>query len=398
MVNRVVKFFCSLRLTVVLLTLSMFLVFFGTMAQVDLGLYQAQAKYFRSFFVDWSPRGADWKLPVYPGGYLLGGLLLINLIAAHIKRFKLSWSKAGIFLIHAGIIMLLLGQLSTDLLSIESRLHLTQNQTLNYSEADREDEIAFINTSNPGYDEVLAIPCSRLKNDLEINDPRLPLSVSVKKYFPNSARVITPGPDAPVLATQGIGTRATVAPAQTVTDTDHRNAPSAVVELKSSGTSLGTWLVSDWYKDQEVQVGTNTFRLAMRPIRYYKPYSIQLLKFSFDKYLGTDTPKNYSSKVRIVNPTTKEDREVLIYMNNPLRYAGETFYQASTDENDPSATVLQVVRNPGWLTPYLACLLVGGGMLWQFLHHLVRFIRKSKLGVQPAVATAAAAPARKRNR
>jgi len=398
MVDHVVKFFCSLRLTVVLLTLSMFLVFFGTMAQVDLGLYMAQLKYFRSFFVEWNPHGTGWKIPVYPGGYLLGGLLLINLIAAHIKRFKLSWSKAGIFLIHAGIIMLLLGQLSTDLLSVESRLHLTQNQTLNYSEADRDDEIAFINTTHPDYDEVLAIPCRGLKNDFEINDPRLPFVASVKRFYPNSFRVIPPTADAPVLANQGIGTRATVAPAPEVTDMEHRNAPSAVIELKAGGTDLGTWLVSDWYKDQEVRFGTNTFKLAMRPIRYYKPYSLQLLKFRFDKYLGTETPKNFSSRVRIINPSTKEDREVLIYMNNPLRYAGETYYQASTDENDPSATVLQVVRNPGWLTPYFACLLVGGGMLWQFLHHLVRFLRKTKISAQPALATAAAAPVRRRNR
>ena len=46
-----------------------------------------------------------------------------------------------------------------------------------------------------------------------------------------------------------------------------------------------------------------------------------------------DLSKNYSSKIRLTHPTTKEDREVLIYMNNPLRYGGETYYQAGFDPN-----------------------------------------------------------------
>ena len=40
-------------------------------------------------------------------------------------------------------------------------------------------------------------------------------------------------------------------------------------------------------------------------------------------------------------------------MNSPLRYGGETFYQSGYDENDPKVTILQVVRNPSWLTPYV---------------------------------------------
>ena len=64
-------------------------------------------------------------------------------------------------------------------------------------------------------------------------------------------------------------------------------------------------------------------------------------------------------------------------MNNLLRYGGETFYQASFDP-DNQGTVLQVVHNPGWLTPYFSCVLVGVGMVWQFLTHLVGFATKRK--------------------
>jgi hypothetical protein len=115
MLHRVINFFTSLKLTVWCLAFALGLVFIGTLAQVRLGLYIVQEQYFGSFFVWWGPQGADWKIPVYPGGYLLGGLLLINLIAAHIKRFELSKKKFGIFIIHAGIILLLVGQLLTQL-------------------------------------------------------------------------------------------------------------------------------------------------------------------------------------------------------------------------------------------------------------------------------------------
>src|SRR5262249_53231098 len=75
--DRLTRFFASLKLTVVCLGVGMALVFAGTLAQVDLGLYKAQNEFFRSFFVYWGPKGAGWKIPVFHGGYLDGGVLLI---------------------------------------------------------------------------------------------------------------------------------------------------------------------------------------------------------------------------------------------------------------------------------------------------------------------------------
>src|SRR6266542_483106 len=116
----------------------------------------------------------------------------------------------------------------------------------------------------------------------------------------------------------------------------------------------------------------------MRPLRFYTPFSLELLKFTHQKYIGTDIPKDFASLVRVRNPKSGEDREVRIYMNNPLRYDGETFYQSGYDENDPRVTILQVVRNPGWLTPYLACTLVSLGLIYHFVMHLVDFALKRR--------------------
>src|SRR6202040_1941069 len=96
LLHKVVDFFTSLRLTIVLLGLGLLLVFFGTLAQVDLGLYKAQNEFFRSYFIYWGPKGASWKFPVFPGGYTIGGLLLINLLAAHFRRFTWPRKKIGI--------------------------------------------------------------------------------------------------------------------------------------------------------------------------------------------------------------------------------------------------------------------------------------------------------------
>ena len=69
---------------------------------------------------------------------------------------------------------------------------------------------------------------------------------------------------------------------------------------------------------------------------------------------------------------------LLIYMNNPLRYAGLTFYQASFEPGNDRVTILQVVRNPSWLIPYIACSLMSLGLVWQFTIHLVGFVGKRR--------------------
>ncbi len=44
-----------------------------------------------------------------------------------------------------------------------------------------------------------------------------------------------------------------------------------------------------------------------------------------------------------------------------------------------ASSVLQVVHNPGWLTPYVGCALVGLGLVTQFMFHLVGFLSKRKM-------------------
>ena len=117
----------------------------------------------------------------------------------------------------------------------------------------------------------------------------------------------------------------------------------------------------------------------MRFRQNHKPYSLTLLDVRKDDYLGTSTPRNFSSDVRLVDAARDIDREVHIWMNNPLRYAGETFYQsgyAGPPDVPVESTTLQIVTNSGWMIPYVACMIVGWGMLAHFGTVLLRFLRR----------------------
>ena len=385
MFDRLLNILTSLRLTVICLGFAVLLVFFGTLAQVNEGLYQAQSRWFRSFFVWWGAAGASWRVPIFPGGYLIGTVLVANLVAAHIKRFHLTWKKLGIHVTHCGIILLLVGQLATDLLSRETQMSFAEGEAKNYSSSSLSSELVFATDSDKaGQEDVISIPEKRLLQQGEIRHPQLPFAVRVQRYHQNSDfRQRAPVMDTnPPPATAGFGPQVTLFPLPETRKMDERNMPAIILELVGPQGSLGTWLGQIRLREQEVKVGNRVWRMALRFEREYHPFSVQLLKATHEVYRGTDIPKNFQSRVRIENPGKGEAREVDIYMNNPLRYAGLTFYQyqMGRDEIDQNrgTSTLQVVRNPGWLTPYVGCGLVGGGLVIQFLLHLVGFIKKRR--------------------
>src|SRR5262249_44932763 len=154
-----------------------------------------------------------------------------------------------------------------------------------------------------------------------IHHEDLPFDVEPLRYLQNSdlARIKEGEKPKDNPATQGAGLNAMAAERPIVTGAaadEKVDAPSAYVTLKdkSSGQSLGTYLVSVALNPQPVVVNGKTYELALRFKRTYKPYSVHLIEFTHEVYLGTDKPKNFASRVRVVDPTRKEDREVVISM------------------------------------------------------------------------------------
>jgi hypothetical protein len=376
MVDRFLGIFNSRRLTVICLGLAVVLVFVGTIAQVDQGLYQAQARYFKSFFVYWSPFGTGLRVPVFPGGYLLGTVLLLGLLANLTRRSAFAREKIGLLLVHGGLALLLIGQLLADLFAVESAMRLAPGETRNYSEDFRRNELVLIDTSPPQCDRVVAIPEWVLAKRVEIRLAELSFLLRVRAYWPNADLLSQPVMNAVrVEVTRGVGANVWVLPRQPVTDGESRNTPCAVVEVVTGAGVLGSWLVSSQLgAGQEFTHEGKVYRLALRVMRHYLPFSLTLLEARHEVYRGTDIPRNFSSRVRLFRPETKEEREVLIYMNNPLRYGGNTFYQYQmSSERGSEWSTLQVVRNPTWVTPYLACALVTAGLAAHFLRNLSAF-------------------------
>ncbi|QTN33565.1 cytochrome c biogenesis protein ResB [Akkermansiaceae bacterium] len=373
--------FSSLRLTVLLLGLCMILIFWATLLQVQMGIHEVQLRYFRAWIAwfDVVPGEKSFPIP-FPGGMLLGALLLLNLLAAHIRRFKLRWEKAGMILVHTGIVLMLLGELFTALLSEESQMRLDEGQTSNHSASPREIELAVISRDMDGIETVNAIPFSRLADGSDFAFDGFDLRVL--RFFRNSeiqdAR-LADGSFDPMRADKGMGATLAVREKPRETAMDLRDLSSAFVEIRlADGTPLGRWLLSNALAGVErFDAGGKTWKMSIRQKRFYHPFSIRLLDFTHERYLGTQIPKNFSSRIRLLNPGEGEDRETLIYMNHPLRYGGLTFYQAGFD-NDDSTSILQVVRNPAWTMPYVSCAMVGIGLVWIFSQHLIKAIRRRR--------------------
>ena len=376
-----VEFFSSLRLTVVLLALSMVLVFVATIAQVELGIYGVQEKFFRSFFVFANFPDSQVPIPVFPGGYLVGGFLMINLLAAHFARFKFTWKKAGIHFTHIGLIVLLVGELAIGILQEDFSLRLGEGESRGYSESFRRNEIVLVDKSQADFDEVVSIPESMIVNLDPVQNGKLPFRVIPRGYYPNAnigmLNSLPEGTDSSALApnssSQGIGPRLGISPLPISYNDEERNLPTALVELVGTEGSIGTWLVSPMLvAPQLFTFEGKEWQISFRFEREYKPFTVQLKELKHDVYPGSNIPKNFSSLVQVRANDGSEDRESLIFMNNPLRYQGYTFYQYQMDSAN-GFSVLQVVRNPGRALPYIACILMTIGLLWQFLAHLGLF-------------------------
>ena len=311
------------------------------------------------------------------GGYLLGGLLLINLVAAHLTRFQLSFKKCGLFLIHFGLILLIFSELLTDLLAHESQMAVSEGQRSNYSENFRDNELVLINRQADTHDTVHAIS-SKALNTLEaiaipgttLHDPMRSI-LSEFYYYPNEK------PTSP--ADKGWLLKKNVAITPAPMRYDDEPIVSAYVKIIAAGHSIGTWLVSNVIDNEKypqiVRWQNQEWELALRFQRSYYPFEFELIDFKHDKYPGTEIPFNFSSEVQVHHQNPNLNQKALIYMNHPLRYAGLTFYQASFADED-TTSIFQVVRNPGWLLPYISVLLMGLGMCLQFGLHFYKFLRK----------------------
>ncbi|HTU23967.1 MAG TPA: cytochrome c biogenesis protein CcsA, partial [Pirellulales bacterium] len=329
-----------------------------------------------------------WQLLTATGAALV---LLVGCILLFRKR-------AGIVLLHAGVGLMMVNELVVYSLHAEGVMQISEGGQVNYAEDIRTVELAITSPAEKPaaatqendqseappagatLEDVTVIPRRLLEKSGVIDSSLLPFDVEALHYYPNSElRAVRDGDDNP--ATAGIGRRAIAIPVRggSGTDMDQEvDRASCYVKLsaKKSGEPLGIYLLSQSLPPEPVSVGGKEYAVSLRFKRDYKPYTVELIDVRKDDYQGTDTPRNYSSDVRIIDPRNQVDRQVHIWMNNPLRYAGDTFYQSRYVQGPPEGTILQVVKNTGWMIPYVGCMIVATGMLAHFSLTLTRFLRR----------------------
>jgi hypothetical protein len=272
---------------------------------------------------------------------------------------------------------MLVSEICTGLLGKEAQMTVNEGQIRNYSTFPREVEIAVIESEGNGMETVHAIPQSRLKDGAVF--PFAGFTLRMDRYFEN-AEILEDGvgESDPMRATAGVGVGYAAVRKARETAMDRRDLPAGFMSvLPDAGESLRLLLSNAIVSEQAFSAGGKNWKIVMRQARLYHSFSLKLLDFSHDRYLGTNVPKNFSSKIRLLNPETGEDREDLIYMNHPLRYQGLTFYQAGF-ANDDKTTILQVVKNPAWTLPYISCVMVSLGLLGVFSSHLRKAVARRK--------------------
>ncbi len=96
------------------------------------------------------------------------------------------------------------------------------------------------------------------------------------------------------------------------------------------------------------------------------PFEFVLEQFKMDKDPGTDNPASFESFVKLFD--AKENLTHHIYMNNPLKYQGLTFYQASyfQTEDGQFASILSANIDQGRPFKYIGAILLVSGAIWHF--------------------------------
>jgi len=335
-----------------------------------------------------------------------GGFAGVVLLAGCYLVFN---KRAGMVLIHAGVGLMMFSELFVGLQAIEEQTTIYERtgEKIRYAYDIRTTELAVSHQLDNETDRVTVIPQELLKlaesKSETLTHADLPFDVRVLRFDDNST-LRSRLPDDDEMGNQGWGERFVVDKTAKSPGADADNkadGAAAYVELirKDDGTTMGSWMLSVDLShrgyEEEIDVGGTKYTVALRSKRSYKPYSLELLDVRKDDYVGTNMVRNYSSDIRLVDPSRGVDREVHIWMNNPLRYAGETFYQQNyasipVENVDPrsdrprfeivEATTLAIVTNQGWMIPYVSCMIVAVGMFWHFWLGLVRFLDRRAAG------------------
>lgn len=348
----------------------MLLLVLGTLYQTDFGIFRAQQLIFSSWLFVYPLSDMGFGVPL-PGARLLMFILFVNLLFATV--FRLRWRRhiVGVYIVHAGILVLLSGGFLTAYFSHEGAMKIAEGEASNYSTRYYEKEIAITHRESPEKATVTAIRnFIRLRPGTMLTSPDIPLPfrLELRSLFRDAVAI----EDRAATSTPELTRRYLVPRAIHPLEKPSTEAEFvAGVFTVHTATGAETFILADTIDEPMIlEIDGDTYEIQLRGQRDYYPFSIYLEDFRRETYPGSPVNRSFESHVIFVDPVRELERGVRIYMNHPLRHRLLTFYQSSFDRND-TVTVLSVVRNTGLVVPYVATVVIALGLLIQFITLLV---------------------------
>ncbi len=364
--SRLVRWMYSVPITVLCLGLLMILTFWGTLYQVEHGLFAAQEKFFSAWFV--------WVFDVipFPGAKLVLGLLMFNLLGYMVNVLAFQALRPGILLIHAGLLIMLIGGAITHYYAEESFLSLWEGESSNVSSGYHEWELA-VWKSDGVIRDVHAIDTRGIDaGDVLAFEPT-PITVDVEQYHGNARAYQTKEGTTPFLTALNIS-RIESAP---LNKEPTMNVPAGIFTVSAPGMEPQKILLfGDDVAPLIIPVGEEEYSIGLRHRRSPMPLLIKLIDFKKQTHPGTEVARSFSSLVEVTADGIT--RQLTISMNKPLRHRGFTLYQQSyrVMPDGRESSTFAVTRNVGRLLPYVSTAMVVIGMIVHFVAMMIKHARK----------------------
>tara|TARA_B110000444_G_scaffold83828_1_gene79204 strand:- start:8238 stop:9368 length:1131 start_codon:yes stop_codon:yes gene_type:complete len=351
----------------------MVLVFFGTIAQKDIGLYASQMKYFSTYYFilfDYIP---------LPGGRLTLIIMTVNLASSLFKKNLWKMKKVGVIILHIGGLLLLVGGGVTAQFSSEGNMVINEGGNVDFVDDYHRMELCLVNISLEDSLEYIVFDDELLSEGQIINYERLGVKIEIISRIENTRiqNRVTLGDS----IYKGFLKEFVLLPKEPDKE-NTQNRPSIIFRVRGSdNNSDGIYGLFLGQRDLDIfDFKENQYFTEFRRERSYLPFSIELLDFKKVLHPGTNVAKSFSSEINLIE--SKVPRRVLIQMNEPLRHQGYTFFQASfIEELDGEATVLAVVKNYGRLFPYISSIIMSIGLLVHLMVNLPKMIKKKPIQI-----------------
>jgi cytochrome c-type biogenesis protein CcsB len=282
-------------------------------------------------------------------------LVIINIISITVKHKLYLKEKLTVLIFHFSFVVIIIGAAFTRYFGKEGIMPIREGQTTNqwYSS---QNYISIQlsekgNTKTYNYPVLLSpITVNNFRHNNLFNGHKL--KFKIKKYIPQTEKVLMPGPEATLLTSAIILEVTCDGISKPLTIRESEDTVNMPVNLEFNGLQI------------MVKYGTMAENL---------PFSLALNDFILKRYPGSESPSWFESNVQLMDSKRKINDTQRIYMNHILKYMGYRFYQSSYDM-DEKGTLLSVSHDRlGTSVTYAGYILLALGIFMNLLNKKSRF-------------------------